>query len=247
MKWIIITIAITVAAFLAARAGEAIHEHGSGEARDTTETGAWKRIARHEREVITRGKATREATGTLLGWWQARRTATASLPAGSGRYLAVKTNAAAWAITALNAAIEIQVARRVTVDVPLAWCPWHISSKHAARFLLLQPEARLWLDRPGGGLFAGIHAHAGWFNVKWKRDRYQDTSRPLLGAGVSLGYAVPLGGRWAAEFSVGGGYANMKYDTYYNIPNGAHLDSRSRDYWGITRLGINLVYNFNIK
>ena len=39
----------------------------------------------------------------------------------------------------------------------------------------------------------------------------------------------------------------MKYDTYYNIPNGARLDSRSRDYWGITRLGINLVYNFNIK
>ena len=238
MKGIIITIIVTLAAFLPLLA--------AGEARDTTKTEARERIERHERAVIERGKVEREATGTLLGWWRVTRKTTKPAAVGSGRYLAVKTNIAAWATTAVNAAVEVQVAPRVTIDVPLAWCPWHAGSERAARFLLLQPEARYWIDRPGNGLFAGLHAHAGWFNVKWKRDRYQDT-RPLLGAGVSLGYALPLGGRWGAEFSLGGGYASLKYDTYYNIPNGARLDTRSRGYWGITRLGINLVYKFNTK
>ena len=77
----------------------------------------------------------------------------------------------------------------------------------------LQPEARYWLSKPGSGHFFGLHAHVGWFNVKWNRDRYQDADRPLLGAGVSYGYLLPLGGHWAGEFTLGAGYANMKYDT----------------------------------
>ena len=42
----------------------------------------------------------------------------------------------------------------------------------------------------------------------------------------------------------GAGYANMKYDTYYNIDNGALIETKSRNYWGITRLGISLSYHF---
>lgn len=36
----------------------------------------------------------------------------------------------------------------------------------------------------------------------------------------------------------------MKYNTYYNIENGAKLDTRKRNYWGITRAGASLVYRF---
>ena len=50
----------------------------------------------------------------------------------------------------------------------------------------------------------------------------------------------PLG----KEFTLGAGYANMKYDTYYNIDNGAQIETRSRNYWGITRLGLSLSYHF---
>lgn len=169
-----------------------------------------------------------------------------SLPA-TGRYLGVKTNLAAWAGTIMNIAADVQVSNHLSVELPILWCPWHISGKHAVKTFTLQPEARYWLRQPGTGHFFGLHAHVGWFNVKWNRDRYQDTGRPLLGAGVSYGYLLPLGGHWAGEFTLGAGYANMKYDTYYNIDNGARIDTRTKNYWGITRVGLSLVYRFNLK
>ena len=117
------------------------------------------------------------------------------------RYLALKTNVAYDACALLNLAVEMQVHKKITVDVA-------------------------------------------WFNVKWNDDRYQDTDRPLLGAGISYGYKLPLSKHWGAEFNLGVGYANMKYDTYYNVNNGAQLDTRVRHYWGITRVGASLVYRF---
>lgn len=167
--------------------------------------------------------------------------------ASSGRYLGVKTNLAAWAGTVMNIAADVQVGRHMSVELPLLWCPWHISHKHAVKTFTLQPEARYWLSAPGTGHFFGLHAHVGWFNVRWNRDRYQDTDRPLLGAGISYGYLLPLGDHWAGEFTLGAGYANMRYDTYYNIDNGARIDTRSRNYWGITRVGLSVVYRFNLN
>ena len=165
----------------------------------------------------------------------------------SSRYVAVKTNLAAWAGTIMNLAADVQVSEHISVELPVLWCPWYVSDKHAVKTFILQPEGRYWLARPGEGHFFGVHAHVGWFNVKWNRDRYQDTSRPLLGAGISYGYLLPLGEHWAGEFTLGAGYANMKYDTYYNIGNGARIDTRTKNYWGITRVGISVVYRFNLK
>lgn len=165
----------------------------------------------------------------------------------SGRYLAVKTNLAAWAGTIMNIAADVQVAGHVSVELPVLWCPWYIGSKHAVKTFAIQPEGRYWLSKPGEGHFFGVHAHVGWFSVKWNRDRYQDTDRPLLGAGISYGYLLPFDEHWAGEFTLGAGYANMKYDTYYNIDNGARIDTRTKNYWGITRVGISVVYRFNLK
>ena len=165
----------------------------------------------------------------------------------SPRYLAVKTNLAAWAGTIMNLAADVQVSEHFSVELPVLWCPWYVSSEHAIKTFILQPEARYWLSKPGKGHFFGVHAHVGWFNVKWNRDRYQDTDRPLLGAGISYGYLLPFNEHWAGEFTLGAGYANMRYDTYYNIDNGARIDTRTKNYWGITRVGLSVVYRFNLK
>ena len=170
-----------------------------------------------------------------------------SAPQTSSRYVAVKTNLAAWAGTIMNLAADVQVARHWSVELPVLWCPWYVSDKHAVKTFTIQPEARYWLSHPGTGHFFGIHAHVGWFNVKWDRDRYQDTDRPLLGAGISYGYLLPFNEHWAGEFTLGAGYANMRYDTYYNIDNGARIDTRTKNYWGITRVGLSVVYRFNLK
>lgn len=165
----------------------------------------------------------------------------------SGRYLAVKTNLAAWAGTIMNVAADVQVSEHFSVELPVLWCPWYVSDKHAVKTFTIQPEARYWLSKPGVGHFFGVHAHVGWYSVKWNRDRYQDTDRPLLGAGISYGYLLPFNEHWAGEFTLGAGYANMRYDTYYNIDNGARIDTRTKNYWGITRVGLSVVYRFNLK
>ena len=160
-------------------------------------------------------------------------------------YFALKTNLAAWAGTIMNVAADVQVGKHVSLELPVLWCPWYVSDNHAVRTFTIQPEARYWLSAPGKGHFFGVHARVGWFNVKWNDNRYQDTERPLVGAGISYGYLLPLSTHWGAEFTLGAGYANMKYDTYYNIDNGAHFNTDTKDYWGITRVGISLVYRFN--
>lgn len=173
--------------------------------------------------------------------------ATGNTASSSGRYLGVKTNIAAWAGTIMNIAADVQVSEHISVELPILWCPWYVSDKHAIKTFTIQPEARYWLSKPGAGHFFGVHAHVGWFNVKWNRDRYQDTDRPLLGAGISYGYLLPFNEHWAGEFTLGAGYANMRYDTYYNIDNGARIDTRTKNYWGITRVGLSVVYRFNLK
>lgn len=164
----------------------------------------------------------------------------------SERYVALKTNLAAWAGTIMNVAVDVQVGKHVSLELPLLWCPWHVSDRHAVRTFTIQPEVRYWLSKPGKGHFFGLHAHVGWFNVKWNDNRYQDTDRPMLGAGISYGYLLPLSSHWGAEFTLGAGYANMRYDTYYNIENGVRFDMQTKNYWGITRVGISLVYRFNV-
>lgn len=160
------------------------------------------------------------------------------------RYIALKSNVPFQALSIHNLAVEVQVHKQVTVDFPVMWSISDIERKHAVRGIAFQPEGRWWLKETGAGHFFGIHTHVAWFNLKWEDTRYQTDKRPLLGAGISYGYKLPLSAHWGAEFNIGAGYANMKYDTFYNIENGAQLDTRIRHYWGITRAGISLVYRF---
>lgn len=163
---------------------------------------------------------------------------------GSERYMALKTNIAYDAAGLPNLAFEMQFSKHISVELPVICSFWDISQKHAVRAVAIQPEGRWWLKQPGAGHFFGVHAHVAWFNVKWQEDRYQNTDRPLLGAGVNYGYLLPLSKHWGAEFSLGAGYAHMKYNTYYNIDNGAQIGTETRNYWGITRVGLSLSYRF---
>ena len=165
--------------------------------------------------------------------------------ATGGRYMALKTNVAYDAVGVLNLDYEVQVHPRMTVDIPVVWSLWDAKPDKALRIAAIQPEVRWWMgEEPGRGHFFGLHAHVAWYNMKWDDRRYQDTGRPLAGAGLSYGYKLPLSEHWGVEFTVGLGYANMKYDTYYNVENGARIDTRVRNYWGPTKIGVSLVYCF---
>ena len=208
-----------------------------------TETPVKKEVQQAEQQTVT----AKEKAEAITAQPEQTVKITPETASSSGRYLAVKTNLAAWAGTIMNLAADVQVSEHFSVELPVLWCPWYVSDKHAVKTFTIQPEARYWLSKPGEGHFFGVHAHVGWYSVKWNRDRYQDTDRPLLGAGISYGYLLPFNEHWAGEFTLGAGYANMRYDTYYNIDNGARIDTRTKNYWGITRVGLSVVYRFNLK
>lgn len=163
---------------------------------------------------------------------------------GSGSYIALKTNLPFLAVAVQNLAVEVKVHNHISIDFPIMWSIGDIEREHGLRTIAFQPEGRWWLKSAGKGHFFGLHVHAAWFNLKWEDTRYQTEKQPLLGAGISYGYKLPFSRHWGAEFTLGAGYANMEYNTYYNIENGARLDTRKRNYWGLTRAGISLVYRF---
>lgn len=159
---------------------------------------------------------------------------------------AVKTNAALLGATVANLGFEAGFCNGLSLDIPVLYSPYTVKDNYKLKVLAVQPELRYWLDRPFRGHFFGLHAHLGWFNVAVDDDwRYQSRGdSPLWGFGVSYGYALLLNGHWGLEFTLGAGYAHIPYEKYYNVYNGAQCGSGIKNYWGITRAGITLVYKF---
>lgn len=161
---------------------------------------------------------------------------------------AIKSNALYLAAGVSNLGTEYAFHPHWSVDFPLVYSPYTIARTYRMRFLYIQPEARYWLDSPMKGHFFGVHLHAGVFNVSLdKNNRYQ-SEKGFHGGGISYGYSLPFAKRWSVEFTIGVGYAFTKYCTYYNVPNGIRYEKDiPYNYWGITKLGVNIVYRFGDK
>lgn len=158
---------------------------------------------------------------------------------------AVKTNVAYLAATVANLGVEYSFGDHYSVDLPIIYSPYTVARDYRLRFLAIQPEFRYWLKTSMKGHFFGAHLNIGACNIAVDdKNRYQSPDG-FYGVGLSYGYVLPFARHWAAEFTVGAGYVHTKYDTYYNIPNGARFEKGvSYNYWGLTKVGVNLVYRF---
>lgn len=158
---------------------------------------------------------------------------------------AIKTNVAYLAATVANIGVEYSFGEHYSIDVPFIFSPYRVSRNYTLKFMAVQPEFRYWLKTPMEGHFFGVHASAGAFNVAVNSDLRYQSPNGFYGVGVSYGYMLPFAKRWAAEFTVGAGYVYTEYDSYYNIDNGArYRKGVSYNYWGLTRVGVGLVYKF---
>lgn len=160
----------------------------------------------------------------------------------TGLFMAVKTNIAYDVFAVLNAEFEMQVSRHFTIDVPVVWSLWDWKSDMGLRIVGVQPEARYWFAAPGKGNALGVNVGVASYNFRHDEIRYQNSGRPLLSAALSYTYALPLDSRWSAEFSLAIGYANARYNRYYNIDNGALINTKTLNYFGPTKIGISLSY-----
>lgn len=157
--------------------------------------------------------------------------------------LRLRSNVLPWLVTVPNLGAEFTLGRHWSASIDVMYCPWKLSERFSVKTVALLPEARWWLKDSGRGSFFNIHFNVAWFNVRANSNRYQDTSRPLLGGGIGYGYRLNLNHRWGLEFEIGAGVCNTKYDRYYNVDNGALKDTRVSTYFGIDRLGVTFTYN----
>lgn len=158
---------------------------------------------------------------------------------------AIKTNLAYWAATVANIGVEYRFGNHYSIDLPILYSPYSVAQNYQLRILAIQPECRYWLHQPMKGHFFGAHLHVGAFNIAVDAKHRYQSPKGFYGLGVSYGYVLPIAGRWAAEFTIGAGYLHTKYDSYYNIPNGARYQKDTPyNYWGITRVGIGVAYHF---
>lgn len=149
------------------------------------------------------------------------------------------------AATVANIGIEYRFGKHYSIDVPFTYSPYTVARDYRLRIMAVQPEFRYWLHNPMQGHFFGAHFNLGAFNISVdSKTRYQSPDA-FYGFGLSYGYVLPFARHWAAEFSIGAGYIHTKYDSYYNIPNGACFEKGTPyNYWGLTKVGIGLVYRF---
>ena len=166
--------------------------------------------------------------------------------------LAVKTNAVGWAMAISNVAVEIDLSRRLSLNIPVYYSAWnYFSGTTKFRMLAAQPELRYWPTRDRR-LFAGVHFGVASYNFalggKWRIQDHDGTT-PALGGGVSVGYRMPLGrsDRWNVEFSLGTGAYRLHYDKYHNEPGGAYSSTVRKTFFGVDNAAVSFSYTFDLK
>ena len=140
---------------------------------------------------------------------------------------ALKTNLLYDAVTALNFAIEIPVGKRFSVLYE-HHCPWWLSkdNKYCMQFLSYGGELRWWVaPRPKKnpdqekvrnrlmGHFLGLYGWTGKSDIQID-NRLGCYQFEFCSAGLTYGYAMPIGKHLNMEFSISAGYAQVPYQHY---------------------------------
>jgi len=180
--------------------------------------------------------------------------------------LALKTNLLYDALSWLNFSVEVPLGDKFSALYyhQFPWWTWgEWNNEYCMRFLSIGAEARWWFklmplektekrikrDRLMGH-FLGVYAESGKWDFERKRDIcYQGEH---WSAGLSYGYAMPIGKRLNLELSISAGYASIAHRGYEPSDNYEILwrdpDKVGRwHYFGPTKAQVSLVLPFIIK
>lgn len=182
--------------------------------------------------------------------------------------VALKTNLLYDLLTWANFSVEVPFSIRnqqfsLLYQHQFPWWTWgQNDNEYCNRFLSIGGEARWWF-RPQyhaatarrterdrlTGWYAGLYGLSGKWDFQRRRDIcYQGE---FWSAGLTVGYAMPLG-RWAnMEFSLAAGYANIPYRGFIPTEDYSQLvrdpeDTGTWHYIGPTRAEVSLVIPFKI-
>ena len=179
----------------------------------------------------------------------------------SAQKVAVKTNSLYWMTATPNIGFEFALADRWTFEVAGGYNPWTFDKEEnmKAKHFLVTPEFRYWFCESFQGHFIGVNGNYTQFNasgihvpaVFYKVEAHEGFLADLqlarsegwaAGAGLTYGYATPIGRRWNIEFTIGLGWWYTAYDKFESRPCGLFNESVSRHVFGPTDLGLSFIY-----
>lgn len=169
--------------------------------------------------------------------------------------LAIKTNLLSDATATVSLGAEIGLSPKWTFELYGQYNPWTMPNDMLWRQGMVYPEFKFWFCDRFMRHFLGIHALGGIYNIgnipndvkignmdlsTLSDYRYEGWA---VGAGISYGYALPLGNHWNLEFEIGAGYVYTESDKFECVECGKKL---SKDvpyhYVGPTKAAVSLVY-----
>ena len=155
--------------------------------------------------------------------------------------LSLRANLLRWATLTPDLGIGWRINRNWSVQVNGTWTSWSWDGKNR-RYALweVSPEIRYYPGKMKRG-YLGVMYHAGEFNYK-----LGDTGKQgdLMGGGLTGGYLLKLNRTLSLDFSLGIGCTHAEYEKY-TVIDGVRVkqDKTDKNYWGVNRLGIGLVWN----
>lgn len=180
------------------------------------------------------------------------------LPPQEGRktILALKTNLLYDILSLNNFSIEVPFWKdnmSVLYYHQFPWWTWgQADNEFCTRFLSIGAEARWWFktkDRLNGH-FLGAYCESGKYDFEYQRRIcYQGE---FYSAGLSYGYAMPIGRNLNLEFSISAGYASIAYRGYtpsedYEILWRDPNKVGRLHYFGPTKAQVSLVIPIRVK
>lgn len=164
--------------------------------------------------------------------------------------IAIKNNILYDAILTPNLGVEIGLSEKLTLDVIGNYNPFEWSDTKMWKHWMIQPELRYWFCEKFSRGYIGVHAHGGQANVgdiEFPFDLYRNLNglrheADFLGGGISVGYQLPLSKRWNLEFSIGGGYAWIKYDKFSLEDDEKIQSGQTHNYLGLTKATVSIIY-----
>ncbi|MFR9165511.1 MAG: DUF3575 domain-containing protein [Dysgonomonas sp.] len=164
--------------------------------------------------------------------------------------IAVKNNLVYDLTLTPNLGLEFKLNKKFTLDILGGYNPFTFNDDKRFKHWLVQPELRYWFCESFNGTYMGLHAHGGEFSVAGldlpfgmfptlKDHRYEGY---YVGGGVSIGHHWILSKRWSIEANIGAGYAYVDYDKYGCKTCSPKLKSGSRNYIGVTKIGVSFIY-----
>lgn len=167
--------------------------------------------------------------------------------------VSIKTNAFAWAMGVTNVALEFDLAKHFSFNLPVYYSAWNYFT-YGIKFRLagIYPEFRYWF-KERDGWFVGAHFGAVLYNFalngKWRVQDHNGES-PALGGGINAGYRMPISKdkRWKVEFSLGVGVYDVHYDKFLNYKDGPKaVGSVHKTSVALDNVGVNFSYSFDMK